>query len=167
MSLIEFIKNINPKGEILYFGGSFNPWHEGHSECIRKAPKDATIIVIPDHNPQKEINTKEYSLNESYIKSLHKNVYIYKGFFLKKKKNPTYKWITQVKKEFSNLKHSFLMGYDSYENLKSWIQFETILNNLNKLYVLNRENQMCENYYNIKTIFLGPHDFEQLASSKL
>ena len=57
MSLIQFInKNLSSyiEDEIIFFGGSFNPWHKGHTECIKLLPQGIPIVILPDNNPFKQ-----------------------------------------------------------------------------------------------------------------
>ena len=58
MSIESFIENLpelEKREELIFFGGSFNPWHAGHSNCLRLMDPHKTIIVVPDHNPFKEL----------------------------------------------------------------------------------------------------------------
>lgn len=168
MNLLEFIQRIpHQSKDIIYFGGSFNPWHEGHSECLRKAPKNALKVVILDRNPQKKFNTSKISLDEDLITSLNDNVYIYWEFYYQDTKNPTINWISQIVRDLPLYSHSLLIGYDSFENFSTWKDYELILEKLNKLYVLNRMNKETELKYNIETIFLGDHPYESLSSSSI
>lgn len=168
MSLLEFIKSITiDSDEIIYFGGSFNPWHEGHSECLKKAPSNALKIVIPDHNPLKVMTDRELILDESQLKSLNKNVFIYLGFFDQKILNPTVDWIRPITQEFKDRSHALLMGYDSYIGLPKWKESEALLSIIDTLYVLNRKNDVQERLYPTDTVFLGSHIHESLSSSAI
>ena len=91
MSLYQFLNDhqLTNKNEIVFFGGSFNPWHEGHSECIRLLDSSKPLVVIPDRNPRKEVGANDnLNLEEitRKIKQLKVNVYIYDEFYLLKRK---------------------------------------------------------------------------------
>jgi hypothetical protein len=45
----------NPHDEWIFFGGTFNPWHQGHQACLQLLPEDRTCLVVPDRNPEKEL----------------------------------------------------------------------------------------------------------------
>lgn len=168
MSLESFIKNIKSDSkDIIYYGGSFYPWHEGHSECLRRAPKEMIKIVIPDHNPHKSIAERSLSIDKEYITSLNDNTYIFEGFFNQREYNPTIKWIRPISKTLSTYTHSLLLGYDSYESLYKWESYKDIIKSIDSLYILNRENKRNEVLYDVDTIFLGTHEFESLRSSDL
>lgn len=168
MKLFDFINDISSSSkEIIYFGGSFNPWHEGHSECLRKAPKNPLKIVIPDHNPHKEFSVRSLDLDEELIKSLNSNIHIYTGFFEQQINNPTIDWIADISLKLKSHKHSLLIGHDSYINLSKWKNYQELLKCLDKIYVLDRENESNERLYDINTVFLGSHKFEKLSSTKL
>ena len=38
---------------LVFFPGSFHPWHDGHRACLDESGRDI-IIVCPDQNPWKE-----------------------------------------------------------------------------------------------------------------
>ena len=47
-------KNLQgPLSRVTFFGGSFNPWHRGHRECLNLCAEDE-IMVVPDCNPWKK-----------------------------------------------------------------------------------------------------------------
>lgn len=168
MKLLNYINKISSSPtEIIYFGGSFNPWHEGHSECLRKAPKESIKIVIPDHNPHKEFSKRSLKMDEKMICKLNVNVYIFKGFFEQQESNPTVDWIKNITAQLESHQHSLLIGYDSYINLSKWKNYEELLNYLDRLYVLDRQNDSNTKLYDIETIFLGSHEYESLSSTEL
>jgi len=168
MSLLDFIKEItDQQKDIIYFGGHFNPWHEGHSECLRKCPKDSIKLVIPDHNPLKQLSNRALEIDKDRIMSLNDNIHIYTGFFEQQVKNPTVSWLCSISKNLPDYTHSLLIGYDSYENLSKWKNYNELLDCLSGLYVLNRQNSATNKLYNIATVFLGSHPYESLSSSSI
>ena len=168
MSLLDFIKNIDAQEkDIIYFGGHFNPWHEGHSECLRKSPRSSIKVVIPDHNPLKQLSNRVLDIDREEIKSLNDNIYIYTGFFEQQIKNPTVNWLCSISRDLPDYSHSLLMGYDSYESLHKWSHYTDLLQCLDGLYVLNRQNSAVDKLYDIETVFLGRHPYESLSSTNI
>lgn len=180
----DFIKSselINEE-ELIFFGGSFNPWHAGHASCIKLMPTKKKIIVIPDHSPFKEITTdKEKS---SSIKDIKKGLnefshrtFIYDEFFYANKKNPTVTWINLLKKEFPEKKLSLLMGFDSFMTIDRWTNAIELLSDLSVIYVASRmddESIKEEQRITLKNInqeleikFLGSHPHESLSSTEI
>lgn len=180
--IIDFIENselIN-EDELIFFGGSFNPWHDGHSSCIRLMPKNKKIIVVPDHSPFKEItmnSQKGSSISEikEHLKSFKHTTYLFEDFFYANKKNPTYSWIKLLKDKYPQKKLSLLMGFDSFMALDRWTNASGLLNSLNTIYVASRmddesikEEQLVTLHNinpNLDVIFLGGHPFEELSST--
>ncbi len=169
--------------EITFFGGSFNPWHEGHQACIKLLKnylnKKHQLIVLPDINPWK--NNELIPLLdrwEIYQNLLIKtNELIYPSFLFLDQKNPTYKWVTKLKSNQPTLKINLLMGFDSFSNLDKWYESEKLLKILNHIFVASRnddlsvKNQRLEEYKKadptLKVTFLGNHEHEDLSSTKL
>lgn len=181
MSLIDFLKNnhLQDSDEIIFYGGSFHPWHEGHSECIRLLKKDTPLIVILDHNPHKELDTeKDIDILKirKTISLLRENTFLYEEFFHLNQKNPTATWINELKKQV-NSKLSLLMGFDSFQGLESWTSANSLIKSLSALYIASRlenEKTQVETTKKIHKInpkleinFLGHHPFEKLSSTEL
>lgn len=184
MSLVDFIKShqvLSEAKEIIFYGGSFNPWHEGHSSCLRLAPSDLPIIVIPDHNPFKNLvdhSNKASSLSELQfkLKSFSNKSYLFDEFAKANVKNPTYTWFNELSEEFSQKKLSMLMGFDTFITIDRWINAEDLLTKITTLYVVDRLNDeklkqdqlnRLKTYHNLKVVFLGEHPFESLSSSQI
>lgn len=182
MSLLDFInthRELKESPEIIFFGGSFNPWHQGHEECVKKAVAYAPIIIIPDNNPFKNY---EQNLNRSpSIAKIDqivndKNIFLYTGFSDLKKANPTYKWLKNLSDTIPQ-KLSLLMGFDSFITLHTWFEAPKLLASLSKIYMLSRldqddikeEQRELIHSLNPKLdiLFLGNHSFESLSSTKL
>lgn len=185
MNLIEFInsepelKNVD---EVCFFGGSFNPWHEGHSACIQLLRKSIPLIVIPDHNPKKElqsIESKATSFAEiiEILSNFDQKSFLYTGFANKNEINPTTKWVQELKSSKPSLKISLLMGHDTFEKIDTWIDGHKLLKCLHKLYVASRLettiikttqiNNLRSLAPELEISFLGHHDFEDLSSTKI
>ncbi|MFZ4714291.1 MAG: hypothetical protein ACOYL6_11280 [Bacteriovoracaceae bacterium] len=171
MTLLNYCKDLK---EATFFGGSFNPWHSGHTACIKAFPKDKKLIVVPDFNPEKEVTDRSKDFYQEVVKASQKpESEVYPGFLLEKKKNPTYFWV----KELSGLKVNLLLGADSFLNLKSWIEGEKLVKLLHGIYVVPRlaeESSLKKEADfllalnpDLKIIFLPHHPYEDLSSTKI
>ena len=182
MSLKEFLheQNLDQNKEFIFFAGSFNPWHEGHSECLRLMDGSKPIIIIPDRNPEKDLSANDnldLEQLESKTQSINKSSFLFNEFYLQNKKNPTSHWIEELKEEFPNNEISLLMGYDSFNSLDKWIKAHELINHLSHLYVASRleTNEQREKSKarlnkinpNLKIHFLGHHDFEEISSTQI
>ena len=182
MTLFNFIqshKELIKSEEIVFFGGSFNPWHRGHKACLELMGRNKKIIVIPDHNPLKDLSKTNFT-DLSKIKSdtieLNQDIYIYDKFFKAQVKNPTSKWIQELKESGLTQKLSILMGFDSFLSLGKWIEYDYLLKNLDTIYIVNRLNEseaskdhksLCLEYSNLNLVFLGKHEFEIISSTEI
>lgn len=178
-------QKIEGQQEWIFFGGSFHPWHQGHSSCLNllweQEQKEA--IIIPDHNPQKD--TREVTDAELFCQDLAKAIRsqtdapfaIYGDFLKENKKNPSYNWISKLKEKHPEQLLSLLLGNDSFIGLDSWIQWRELLKKLDHLYVASRKDdkqitqKKTELYRTLNPrlsiTFLGPHAYENLSSSKI
>ena len=53
--------NINWSSPVVFFGGSFNPWHDGRQACLDLCP-NKNIVIVPDTNPWKISDPKKVSV---------------------------------------------------------------------------------------------------------
>ncbi|MFP5386692.1 MAG: nicotinate-nicotinamide nucleotide adenylyltransferase [Bacteriovoracia bacterium] len=170
----------NPGDEWVFFGGSFNPWHQGHQSCLRLLPEDKVCLILPDRNPQKEL--QELSpvsalLGISTKVRLKKYQYLVPTFLLEDKKNPTVEWVEKLKDEFPTYKLSLLLGFDSFAQMKTWIRPEDLLPRLDTLYVVSRLeddedrrlalDEVHALSTSVNVIFLGKHEFEGMSSTEI
>lgn len=183
MKLTEFIKNnIPPGNEIVFFGGTFNPWHSGHSSCLKLMDEQKHIIVLPDHNPFKDLtlHSERFSTLEDIAQELKirpNKTYLYDSFLTEDNQNPTHQWLRDVRKVFPKTKLSLLMGFDSFMSLDKWIEAQEILTNLHCIYVASRLEKNTEKekqFYVLKSLspqlkidFIGRHQYEHLSSTQL
>lgn len=166
--------------EWVFFGGSFNPWHQGHQACLNLLPKDKTCFIVPDRNPQKEfrvLSPVASVLEISACAKIKPYQYIVPTFLLSDKKNPTVEWVERLKDLYPTQKVSLLMGFDSFSQLKTWIRSEDLLPKLHTLYVVSRleddedRRQALDEVHargsNLNVVFLGKHEFENVSSTDL
>jgi nicotinate-nucleotide adenylyltransferase len=161
------------KDEIVFFAGTFDPFHQGHQECLAKCPSE-NIMVMPDRNPWKKGQGRESSELETYLNLLKTTQYcVYPGFLSLEESNPTVDWITKV-----HVKNKFLlMGADTFMDLPKWKNPDVLLKNLQGLYVLSRQvdhqlildraESLKSKYKNLKIEFIEDNPYEELSSTEL
>ncbi|MCB9062237.1 MAG: NUDIX domain-containing protein [Halobacteriovoraceae bacterium] len=161
--------SLDPMKEVVFFGGSFNPWHEGHAEAIRQINEKHKIpvVIVPDFNPWKKRNqlSSFLILKEIISKNSDKNIFIFPGFIGIENENPTIDWISKL----DLTKISLLIGEDNLERFHLWKNYKLVLNKIEKLYVLPRAH--CKKQSNElilrKVKFLDKHLYEEISSSKI
>lgn len=185
MALTEFNKlyeylNSFPHEEAIFFGGSFNPWHPGHKECLKLCPHPERVIVIPDHNPQKlhhEFTTPQITLELLNSEAKGLCFGIFEGFMGLTHPNPTYFWLKYLHQKKPELKLSLLLGADSFLNFKTWVETEALTKLLHHLYVVPRlieieklrsmKQDLEKINPQLKISILSTHEFEHLSSTSL
>lgn len=178
LGLLEFLKAFKAE-EAIFFGGSFNPWHQGHKECLKLCPFPERTIVIPDHNPQKNFQP---AVSAKSLESLRSDTEglcfgIYDGFMEMNHSNPTFYWVEFLHQNRPALKLSLLLGADSFMNLQTWVEAEALLKLLTHLYVVPRltdldqlramKNELEKINHNLKISLLSSHQYEHLSSTEV
>lgn len=160
--------------EVIFFGGSFDPWHAGHQACVNLCPHPEKLILLPDQNPQKQTSRshpwQSYLHIQKQVASLPCSVY--PGFLGLKHSNPTVTWLKTFKQRNKQLKTSFLMGDDSFLGLSTWVQAAELLSLVDDFYVVSRSHKPDQVHqfakkHQLPFHLLGPHLYQDLASSKL
>ena len=179
--LPQFISKISwdtPPPFMIFFPGSFNPWHQGHRFCVEFCQKrlpDAHLMVVPDHNPWK--NTLRYNPWQDFL-NICKDVRdlpcsVYPGFWGLEKENYTVDWLPLVKIE----KKGLLMGGDNLLLLLKWKKIDQLLHSIQVIVAVCRKedfhlvspmkNQLEKDYGHLNIILIKDNPFADLSSSKL
>ncbi len=176
ISIIDAVSNFKTDEEIVFFGGSFNPWHQGHQACIDLLPKEKQLLVVLDRNPQKTQLKDSTVIPLIDLKSTAAIRSVYSGFLASSAPNPTIGWVKELKSKYPHLKASLLMGFDQLQNFKTWTKVLELSELLTKVYVVSRlENEEdfqrtkkdLESSLKLNVIHLGHHQFEDVSSTKL
>ncbi len=168
--------------EFIFFGGSFNPWHQGHERCVQLCGEflnESALVLVPDKNPWKKEASSVVRCKWQGILLLlkeiknYKNVFLYPGFFGMEDINPTSAWLPQLRVE----KKSLLMGDDCFCELVNWKSPEIILNALSRIYVVTRVSPKNLVYIakekilainpKIELLFLNNNPYADLSSSAI
>lgn len=165
--------------ELIFFGGSFNPWHNGHQACVKlchKALPQGKIIIVPDHNPWKKFAPQlcYWAQLRSLGKRLRRYPFsIYPGFYGMEQEHPTVSWLLA----HEGRKKSFLIGDDNLMSFLSWQQAPALLQHLYRLIIVPRtataqeRNQQVAQLrkYNprLKFLMLPNHPYRKVSSSKI
>jgi len=163
---------------VTFFGGSFNPWHEGHLECLRQCSKiESNLVIVPDYSPWKE-NAQEGPLE--ILKELSRKTAnrfpIYPGFWgidSVEKRNPTVNWLSNV----DLVQINWLMGDDTFFHFLKWNKIEVVARCLSKIYVVPRDHKLVELQPiqeklleinpKLEIVFLDDHPYKELSSTSL
>ena len=121
--------------EMTIFGGSFNPWHEGHSACVEQLPADQNLIIVPDTNPFKSGPGNKCFWEHYQALCKKTTADVFPGFCGLEIPNPTVGWVGRTSWGKVNL----LMGDDSFEQLPQWIDAAALIKMLNRIYIVPRQ----------------------------
>lgn len=175
-------KGIQPYGggpasdHVIFFGGTFNPWHRAHRACIELCPNPERIVVVPDTNPRKPITHvacpwQEFQQLLEETGNLGPSVF--PGYAGLDRPNPTSSWLPKT----TYVRRDLLMGDDSWVTLPAWIESERLVKALCAIWVaprrssetaiglsrewLSRVAPECEVH------FLGDHPYRDLSSTAI
>lgn len=129
-----------PKGKkITFYPGTFNPWHEGHLNCLELCPEE-NIVVVPDYSPWKSEGVvkspwmRVRELVEVLSQSPKRGLSVYPGFTLLKAPHATLDWMSQLE----DFELSLIIGMDNFISLHKWHRASDLLGLLQTLYVVPR-----------------------------
>ena len=134
---------------LVFFPGSFHPWHDGHRACLDESGRDIIIVLS---------GTKHI---------------VYPGFLALDRRNPTVDWLPKV---LAN-KKELIIGDDSFVNLPDWKDSEKLVESIDVLHICPRDedlNKIESSIEWMKSInsncelrFLNNHPFQHLSSTLL
>ena len=126
----------------IFFGGSFNPWHPGHSACIDLCPQSDDLIIVPDSNPFKQGNN-DGCYWQQFLEIVEKSggnpERVFPGWWGSELPNPTANWFPMISGH-----NALLMGDDSLASLPRWLDSERLVKNLEQLFVAPRNTHQRE-----------------------
>ena len=118
---------------IAVFGGSFDPFHKGHLQIVKKALSTLDIdklFVIPTYlNPFKNSSMLDATSRYSIVKEkLHdfKNVEVLDWEIKQNRKIPTYETIKYLLNKYDLDKIFLIIGADNLKTLYKWYKIEEL-----------------------------------------
>lgn len=153
------------------FGGTFDPWHLGHSAIVKKAlEKVDKVIIVPT-------TVNYYREDKRYLFTFDEKCEIIEEFLtgidgaveidtIEKNKDVSWRTVHLLeyfKEKFPNDELYYIIGEDSYKNFKTWFRYEDILR-LAKLLVANRGYDVVDPEVPFEPLMLGSEFVESSAS---
>ncbi len=180
-------KRINSVYNTILFGGSFDPWHEGHehlmSEAIRQ-DKYAYYLIVPDQNPLKPLKNdcawKHYQTVFRNSIKIHRATYdgtiymknklipnVYPGFLGLEYGNNVSSWYGKIKVPG---KLSYLMGDDTFLRLTSWPRYDIVADWTERFIVIKRsfDREDVESFSlknNLPIRYIDTNPFSHISST--
>lgn len=162
--------------QAIFFGGSFNPWHRAHQECMALYPHPEQIILVPDTNPQKPYRQRvcAWASYRDFLARTHQfGAVVFPGFCGREFANPTVSWLP-----FSHYaSRQMLMGEDAFVSLPAWIEATRLVTALNQIWVVPRRSKQSDIHKaqawflhhapHCKLTFLGDHPFRDVSSTAM
>ena len=156
------------------YGGTFNPIHYGHLHIAQTALNILNldyVMFIPASNPyMKNKNELEsYFYRKEMVSLATKD----NEHFLVRDDDATYNepsymsnTILNLKKEFPNFEFFLILGEDAYNQLMSWHEPDTIIDNINGIFVYRRNStEELRKLYPILTVSNTPEDEMNVSST--
>ena len=154
----------------ILFGGSFNPFHNGHFQMVHAAHKHCPktpIILIPAGSPPHKQNVKQLSFEHRY--QMLKNLAKEEGEWLRcsdiegKATEPTYTLhtIRAFQKKHPKSKLFFLIGGDSLRDLPKWFCFKELVSEV-QLLIIERPGVNTDAALTALEVHLSPYELNLL-----
>lgn len=178
----EFYCELDEKYPLTFFSGSFNPWHQGHEECLRQVyTLEKNIVVMPDYSPWKE-NIIDKPIDEllklaNHLRKKFLNINLYPCIWAQDRRNPTSDFVEKI--NWDSGIH-WIMGEDTFSGLLRWSRSDLFLSKIKKIYICPRslsaqmrsefeqtKSELTKKYKNLELIMLSHHEFEDLSSTLL
>lgn len=181
---------MNKKRKVAIYGGTFDPWHKGHSDILKNlvaSHRFHEIWVVPQaqHSQKKSIEASlndrmrmiELSIEQDIFKKQPDTLIKVTFGFLKY----SVYYIEFLKKNFPETEFFFVMGTDCLTNLSSWYLWEEFLENNNFVFVgidsrncINRPKEIeqkiselkIKKYYILKPITVSARE-HKISSSDI
>jgi nicotinate-nucleotide adenylyltransferase len=123
------------KKRIAFYGGSFDPVHRGHLEIAQKLTEtfelDEFVFVPAFHAPHKKRSKPTSAFHRFAMLALatkdFPKIKISKIEVEAPEKPYTFETLTRLKNELTGTKIFFVMGADSWEEITTWREWETVL----------------------------------------
>ncbi len=158
----------------VFFGGTFNPWHKGHQNCVAMCPQPADVLVVPDTNPFKGGPGERcyWSLYRDLYRRVHDlGAHVYPGFCGREQANPTARWLPYVNRDDKAL----LVGEDTLADMPNWMDAVKVVQAVSKVIAVPRrvpadqirnacrwlEDNGCE------VERLGDHPYRDVSSTQI
>lgn len=160
--------------EITVFPGSFFPWHEGHSACVKLIPK-GKIYICPDMNPWKsERNiSSPFKIFQDVLKNCPEKGIVYPGFLALNKPNPTADWFFNL----NSCKKNLIVGDDSFLSMDKWKDSKKLIESISILFVVARngdssslkvqKNNFLRVNENLEVTFVEGNKYKDLSSTSI
>lgn len=166
----------------VYFGGSFNPWHQGHDQCLKQcsdAVESLDLVVVPDTNPWKD-NVEVmgsrcfYQRYLEMARRLESTGYsIFSGFWGSETPNPTINWLPHTREE----RRGLLIGDDNFMQFAKWKDYGLLLRSLDFLYSVPRhfdlkdleeqKKKLQVENDKLKIEVMYEHPYQELSSTEM
>lgn len=177
LSEIEPWRGVPPmNSDLVFFGGSFNPWHDGHSACLASYRGDGTLIVVPDRNPEKSLTNPPcfwQVFRHLCDVSAPAGAHVFPGFLGLERRNPTVAWLPLV----TASSRALLLGADSFVRLHTWIDADSLVASIDQIFVVPRNasaqeirqatSWVQERNRRCAIALLPDHPYQHLSSSQL
>ena len=141
---------------MIIFGGSFNPPHLGHLNIIKYFIEHYLcdkIYIIPNY--QSPFKEERQVFSYHILKMIQLNfdfsdkIKILNLEIEKQKSSYTFETLQELIKLYPNDNYNLLIGEDNYIDFHRWYKFETILNQIKKLYVFRRFGKEIEENFHL------------------
>lgn len=135
--------------KIVLFGGSFDPFHNGHADLVRHINKqiecDEIWILLTKQNPQKNDVMTSYDIRkEMILKTLKcQNKIKIKCYEDEVMSTYTIDTVSHILKKYHKDKFVFAIGMDQAHNLSSWHRSKELLEMI-EFVIFNRANVNCQ-----------------------
>ena len=135
---------------IAFYGGSFDPLHNGHLTISRKLTEifklDEFVFIPAFHAPHKKDKNPTSAFHRYAMLALatndESNIKISKIELDAPERPYTFETLAKLKTELNDAQIFFVMGADSWQEITTWREWETVLTTVNIIVVTRPEYEI-------------------------
>lgn len=146
--------------KLTFYPGTFNPWHQGHLNCLALCPEEE-IVVVPDYSLWKSAGVAKSPWERVRELALalqafsRQGLSLFPGFTILDAPHATADWLSQFHERELNL----VIGMDNFISLERWRRAHDLLGLLTKLYVVPRSfEEMSAAAFKKAQEFIASHE---------
>lgn len=158
------------------FGGTFDPFHNGHLQLVRSVLKLGILEriylmpnYIPPHKPQPVADDRDRLAMINLVCAHEQNIFPLDFEIRRKSVSYTFETVSKLSEDerFSNTRITLLIGMDSLINFTSWYHYEQLLQQVNLVVARRPHYDLADLDQCLKSRITGTEKFSPFDAGQI